>query len=438
MLRIDEEIRRSAFWIFDKIKGKQIYTDFDDVRFILENHSNEASFKLRHDYLHAIIRHARLTTPFYRNILSDELQDFPVINKNIIRENLSTFLSAGSNFKEVTNVVTSGSTGTPFCVKQDKRKKLRNTADTIFFGELAGFWLGQRLYYFKIWNEINKKSFFTQLTHNIVPCDVTRLDDIALSKIVLSLENDKSNKGLLAYSSVYDALSLFLRNNNHNPINNNITSVIAMSESLDAMTKKSISHFLCVNAVSRYSNMENGIIAQQLTDGSDEFVINDASYFIEILDLDSDVPSPEGIPGRIVVTDLFNYCMPIIRYDTGDIGSITRKEIFNDVRQVFKSIEGRRMDLIYDTSGSLLSSYVITNNMWKYKDVKQYQFIQNSDKDYLFILNTDQPFLRENELISEFRKYLGNDSNITVEYKKEIPVLASGKRRKVINKIQKQ
>ncbi|MCF8381830.1 MAG: hypothetical protein K9H49_19830 [Bacteroidales bacterium] len=247
------------------------------------------------------------------------------------------------------------------------------------------------------------------------------------------IQNDGSNKGLLAYSSVYDALSYYMIKNNIDPIKIKIKAIIAMSEALNSSVKKDISRLFNTAAVSRYSNMENGIIAQQLTDGSEEFLINEASYFIEVLELNSNKPVPLGQAGRIVITDLFNYCMPMIRYDTGDVGVIEEKEVFGRLRTVFKSIEGRKMDLIYDTAGSLMSSYIITNNMWKYKEIKQYQFIQNSKKEYLFMLNTEIPFKREKELISEFSEYLGKDSQISVEYINEIPVLASGKRKKVLN-----
>ena len=71
--------------------------------------------------------------------------------------------------------------------------------------------------------------------------------------------------------------------------------------------------------------------------------------------------------------------------------------------------------------------------MWKYKEIKQYQFIQTSIHNYTFILNTNSPFLREGELIQEFTGYFGKDAVIKIEYVNEIPLLDSGKRRKVIN-----
>lgn len=44
---------------------------------------------------------------------------------------------------------------------------------------------------------------------------------------------------------------------------------------------------------------------------------------------------------------------------------------------------------------------------------------------------------RENEsvvkIISQFKEFLGNDANIKIEYVNDIPVLASGKRKPVVN-----
>ncbi len=71
--------------------------------------------------------------------------------------------------------------------------------------------------------------------------------------------------------------------------------------------------------------------------------------------------------------------------------------------------------------------------MWKYAELKQYQFVQKGSKDYVFRLNPWTEFSREQELINEFRGYLGNDANITIKNIDETPLLSSGKRRLVIN-----
>jgi phenylacetate-CoA ligase len=138
-----------------------------------------------------------------------------------------------------------------------------------------------------------------------------------------------------------------------------------------------------------------------------------------------------GMSGRIVITDYFNKAMPLIRYDTGDIGIVNIDE--ESYELVLKKVEGRKMDMVFNTSGNLVSSFTITNNMWFYPEIKQYQFIQLTLESYKFKLNTDQRFNREAELINEFKKHFGSDADITIEYVHEIPLLNSGKRRKVIN-----
>ena len=71
----------------------------------------------------------------------------------------------------------------------------------------------------------------------------------------------------------------------------------------------------------RYSNIENGIIAQQ-NQNKDDYLINSASYHIDIYSLQNDSLLKHGELGRIVVTDFFNKGMPLIKYDTGDVGRL--------------------------------------------------------------------------------------------------------------------
>lgn len=66
--------------------------------------------------------------------------------------------------------------------------------------------------------------------------------------------------------------------------------------------------------------------------------------------------------------------MPIIRYDTGDIAKLLK---LKNGQTKFKKIEGRKMDLIFDTKGNIISSFVIYTKFYNYYTLlKQYQFIQ--------------------------------------------------------------
>ena len=174
-------------------------------------------------------------------------------------------------------------------------------------------------------------------------------------------------------------------------------------------------------------------MAQQECD-SDDFLLNIGSYFFEFLDLDEDKPVEPGKPGRIVVTDLFNRSMPLIRYDTGDV-AIQKPTKKGEIPRLL-TVEGRRVDYIYSTSGDLISPYVINTPMHEFQDISQYQFIQNGENEYKMLLNLRvglKEFARERDMVVMLKSFLGSDANIKVEYVEEIPVLKSGKRKQVVN-----
>ena len=67
----------------------------------------------------------------------------------------------------------------------------------------------------------------------------------------------------------------------------------------------------------------------------------------------------------------------------------------------------------------------------------RYQLIQEGRKEYKFKININGSFSREKELVHEFKSYLGEDADFKIEYVSEIPLLASGKRKKIVNNYNK-
>jgi phenylacetate-CoA ligase len=128
--------------------------------------------------------------------------------------------------------------------------------------------------------------------------------------------------------------------------------------------------------------------------------------------------------------------MPIIRYDTGDIAKLGLNK---DGDFVLEQIEGRKMDVIHDSKGNIVSSFVVYTKFYNYYHLlKQYQFIQQGEKDYEVKLNLQgNNFEFEDDLIASIKSDFGNDSNVTITYVDEIPPLSSGKRRKVVNNYKK-
>lgn len=427
-------IRSLGFWFVDRFKGGYVRRHLAEIDSFFSRGINDPErIRIQSAKLETLLKYATDKVPFYKDYKGwINIEQFPVVDKNIIRNSFDQFLSTEFSESERIASVTSGSTGTPFKVYFDKNKRYRNTSDTMYFAGLAGFHVGERLYYFKIWSGLNKKSKFIQKSQNIVPVEVLQLSDCGI-KVLKDLERHKVRKHLLGYVSAFETLCRIIDGLESKPNFGTVGSIITMSESLNTYTKTKVEEYFDVTPLSRYSNIENGIVAQQTVSSHGTYVLNAASYHIEILAINSDNPVPLGTPGRIVVTDFYNRAMPFIRYDTGDIGTMEVAHIEGINVLVLSKVEGRKMDQIFDTKGSLISSFIVYKNMWKYTEVTQYQFQQIDKKRYCIELCVDKAFKRAEEMIQEFRQYLGNDAEIVIKYVEEIPLLASGKRKKVVN-----
>ena len=429
-------LRNKSFWLIDTLKGKQIKNHLKEVSLILKNPTSEQSKNIRKKHIENLLLHACKTTLYYPSFINNkDIVEFPVIKKTDIQQNFEAFKS--SKFKEKTNykVATSGSTGVPFFLFQDANKRHRNTADVLFFSKECDFTLGNRLYELEVWRKHNKKSRFKSWIQNIKQFDISKLTDNRIEEFLQLLKTSKQKKTILGFASSYEQICQYLDKSKNKIEDYKINSIIANSEYLNLNTKKSMSKYFNAPVLSRYSSEEIGIVAQQTIKSPDYFIINHASYHVELLNLENDTPAKVGEIGRIVVTDLFNYAMPIIRYDTGDIAKL----IEVDGVTKFEHIEGRKMDLIYDTKGNIISSFVVYTKFYNYyKYLNQYQLIQEGDKKYHIKLNIhDKKFPFEKELVEDFKKDFGFDSIIKITYVKEIPALSSGKRKKVLNTFHK-
>lgn len=427
-----ENLRNTALWVADALKGRQLRRHYDEITVLLESTDDRTIIAKINGSLDNLLKHSVKTVSFYDSYKDCGLTAFPVVNKTVIRASFASFLSSSYNSEELYQAITSGSTGTPFKIYQDRNKKLRNYADTLYFAGLAGYRTGHRLVYLKIWVKEKMKNPIAYRLQNIVPVDVIRFNEREIEALINRMEKDRSTFGLLGYSSALELICRYLDRTGHGPVKAEVKSIIAISETLNDNTRESLEKYFGVPAVSRYSNLENGIIAQQIPGQGSRYLVNSASYHVEILKMDSDEPAEEGEQGRIVVTDLFNYAMPMIRYDTGDIGYMVHDENF-PWRKYLNHVEGRRMDLLYDTSGNLVSSYIVYKNMWQYTEIEQYQLIQEDKKRYTIKINCREPFTREQKLIGEFKSYLGQDADFSIENVTEIPLLSSGKRKKIVN-----
>ncbi|MBL9125019.1 MAG: phenylacetate--CoA ligase family protein [Planctomycetaceae bacterium] len=98
-----------------------------------------------------------------------------------------------------------------------------------------------------------------------------------------------------------------------------------------------------VPVVDGYSSQEVGYIAQQCPE-TEQYHVQAESVLVEVLD-DEGRPCQPGATGRVVVTTLHNFAMPLIRYEIGDYAEVGDKCPCGRGLPVLRRIVGRQRNL---------------------------------------------------------------------------------------------
>lgn len=420
-------VREKAYWMMDAIKGKPVKTHYQEIKYYFEHPDEVADFQEKS--FQKLAEYAIAHTKFYADIPSRphyELSDFPIIDKNIIKANHEKICSPKSKGQNVIAMHTSGSTGTPLVIYQDKNKRNRVYAEMQYMWGLAGYKIGMRYMFLRRWTSVARKSKLTAFARNLIMQDVTKLDDESLEAIYKVLRHDKKIQMLLGYASTLDLLVAYFDKRGASPNDFGVKTILSGSEVLTEKTRRLLKKVFGCTVVSLYSNQENGMLAIECPENK-EFHLNNASFIFEILKVDSDEPAEVGEVGRIVITDLFNYAMPIIRYDTGDL-TIKKQEAECAMKtEVFTAIEGRRVDVLYDTSGKPLSPHTVTNGLWEFDKLKQFQLVQHTKRTFTLNVNDPDSCYTDDKLVDACKGIFGSDAVVEINRVVDIPLLASGK-----------
>jgi phenylacetate-CoA ligase len=418
-------VRNRGFWTIDWLKGRTVRKHYIDIKNTMQRKENVNKAR---ESLQSLLTHATQNCSFYAPFANTPISEFPIIDKDLIRSRHSEFLAKPFVTAKLHRMSTSGSTGTPFSVVQNYEKRSRVLAEIVYFGELCGYTIGQRYAFIRSWNSQTRKSPLESFLQNLIAIDTSRLDEESLETMRSLLKRDKRLSCILGYASSLDLLAQHLLEKGETPESfKRMKVVISGSEILSDKARRNLKRVFGCNVVSRYSNQENGLIAQEVSDNV--FLINRASYYLEFLKPNSNEHARPGELSRIVLTDLFNYAMPMIRYDTGDLAIFDEHP---DYGRVITSIEGRVRDFFYDTQDRLLSPSAITVQMWKFDRLRQFQFIQDGRAKYLLKVNGARGVYEDDDFIEVIENIVGKNANITIEHVDGIPQLQSGKFRQVI------
>lgn len=127
-MKLLEFARGSAFWAMDFLKGKKVRSALNILRNCEDGIWSEEQIRCyQEEQIQKLLTHAKTTVPFYNKQNDTVLQNWPVVNKNILRSNGDDVLSSQYQKDELIAMSTSGSTGTPFTCWQNIDKKSVST-----------------------------------------------------------------------------------------------------------------------------------------------------------------------------------------------------------------------------------------------------------------------------------------------------------------------
>jgi phenylacetate-CoA ligase len=192
------------------------------------------------------------------------------------------------------------------------------------------------------------------------------------------------------------------------------------------------------NVVEDYGLNEGFMVGQKVD--IPYFYIYTPSVFVEILD-ENDQPVPDGELGRIILTKLDGFAMPLIRFDSGDIGSLLPLDKYPENRRfnfpLLKDLIGRNTDIIETKNGNRLTVHSFTGVFEFYEEIEQFQVILEK-ADCLTLKYIPSTFFKEDVLpmIEEkLRLLMGNDLQFSWVEVLSIPTSKSGKPQILINNL---
>ncbi|MBU1980290.1 MAG: phenylacetate--CoA ligase family protein [Gammaproteobacteria bacterium] len=193
-----------------------------------------------------------------------------------------------------------------------------------------------------------------------------------------------------------------------------------------------------VPVVDVYSANEIGYIALQCPE-HEHYHVQSESVLVEILKEDG-TSCQQGEIGKMVVTSLQNYAMPLIRYDIGDLAIAGEPCSCGRGLPVIKCILGRQRNLITLPDGS--QHYPITGYLsWmEFLPIRQMQIVQKSLQEVEIKLVTERPLTPEEQekLNRVLHDSLGYPFHLNYTYHQNIPRGAGGKFEDIISEVSRE
>jgi len=390
-----------------------------------------------------ILNYVYENNTFYNNRLKDanihpldikcyeDIRNIPITTKEDIRNAKDDIISRGYEKLNLIMYKTGGSTGTSLKgYITEECSELRNSC-TIRHDRWSGWDVGDSVG--AVWGNIIKKTTLKEIAKEYFLTKYIFLDTMNVNEsTVIEFANKwQTVKPTLLFGHAH---SLYLLAQYVYDLNLSVIKprgVISSSMTLMDYERKIIENVFGAQVYNRYGCEELGLIASECEE-HEGMHLNIEHLYIEIIKDNGDAAS-YGEEGNIVVTDLLNKAMPIIRYKVGDIGIFSEKKCAcGRGLPMMSKVIGRTADYLKKMDGSKISGIsLIENTLTIIPGIKQMQIIQKSYEHIQIRLVVNSQYSEESEtrLISYFSKLFDDKSIIQIQHVENIETSKSGKYR---------
>ncbi len=415
-----EELERTQYWSPDRIRELQ-WTQFQ--RLISHAYSTCAFYKARFDSVG--LRPEDLRSP-------DDISRVPLTTKEDIQDYWEQMISTNYRPEQLLKDMTGGSTGSPMTFYYDRRRLDSRDGAMMRHDRWSGWDIGDKVGI--LWGATRDRQFYTGLKDRLrnlllkrhLLLDASSFDEALMAQFAKSLAEYRP-KIILAYAGMMGLFAEYVKRAGSDLIRPQ--AIITSAEVLSPDSRRTIEETFHCPVLNRYGCREFSVIASECTQRKGMH-INAENLLVEVLPKGSYGDQGEG---EIVITDLKNYAMPLIRYRIKDVGAFLPGTCPCGRGLPLMTISGgRTTDFLTATngrrvSGVVLATYVITN----IPGIKQVQFVQTERRKTTIKLVKGREWNGHSIEILRRRvgDYLGEEMQLECTYQEIIPPEQSGKYR---------
>ncbi len=254
-------------------------------------------------------------------------------------------------------------------------------------------------------------------------------DDLPLAEILRRLEQRRPSV-LYAGPTMFELLLETVEESRLRALGPHL--IFSGAELLNRNTRARLREVFGCPVVDFYGSVEVNLIAWECR-GCGLYHTCDDSVFVEVLREDGS-PAGPGEEGRLVMTALHSFAMPLIRYEVGDV--VRRPASAPPCRIGFGSIDrilGRVADYIPLPNGAWLSSHRIEEVTDEVPGIRRFQCVQTGPAEIVFKVQPGKGFGEDSvrRLRQNFVPMLPAGMRLEIKVVEEMELTPAGKLRVV-------